>query len=101
MTLTRQDLHPQAVRVLLAILSHPGPYAPTVRELGAATGLSSSASVHDHLRTLRRRGLVDWEDGKKGTLRALVAPAGVGQAHVHHVELTPPGMALARGDGWA
>jgi SOS-response transcriptional repressor LexA len=74
--LIRQDLHPQAVQVLLAILSHPGPYAPTLRELGAAAGVRSTATTHDHLLALRRRGLVDWEDGKKGTLRALVALPG-------------------------
>ena len=79
MTVTRQDLHPSSVRVLLALLAHPGPWPPTVRELGAAAGLSSSASTHACLRELRRCGLVDWEDGKKGTLRALVTPGAVGQ----------------------
>jgi SOS-response transcriptional repressor LexA len=74
-TVARLDLHPSSVRVLLALLTHPGPYPPTVRELGAAAGLASSASAHDCLRELRRCGLVDWEDGKKATLRALVTSA--------------------------
>ncbi len=43
-------------------------YAPTVREICAAVGLRSTASVHYHLSELRRRGLIDMEDNKNRTL---------------------------------
>lgn len=33
-------------------------YPPSVREIGAAVGLSSSSTVHSHLRTLEKRGFI-------------------------------------------
>ncbi len=33
-------------------------YPPSVREIGAATGLASSSTVHSHLRTLESRGYI-------------------------------------------
>jgi SOS-response transcriptional repressor LexA len=69
---TRLPLSSSAVRVLGALLTHEGRYPPTLRELGAAAGLRSTASTHACLWDLRRAGLVDWEDGRQGTLRALV-----------------------------
>ena len=62
----------RAIEVLLALLAHPGPGAPSLRELGAAVGLRSPSTVHAHLCRLRRAGLVDWESGNAGTLHALV-----------------------------
>ncbi|MCL1914081.1 MAG: transcriptional repressor LexA [Eubacteriaceae bacterium] len=44
-------------------------YAPSVREIGAAVGLSSSSSVHGHLKSLEKKGYVR-RDPKKP--RALV-----------------------------
>lgn len=44
----------------------------TVREVAMASGRSSPATVHGHLRQLRRAGLCTWEDGATGTLRPLV-----------------------------
>ncbi len=76
MTVVRLDLHPRAVRVLLALSVHPG---ATLTELAHVVGLRSASTVQLHLLELRRLGLVDWEDGKHGTLRALVAPGAVGQ----------------------
>ncbi|MFF1762510.1 hypothetical protein [Streptomyces sp. NPDC058266] len=40
--------------------------APSVRELGAAVGLTSSSSVAFHLRRLRERGLVVQTWGRHG-----------------------------------
>ncbi|MFF1736531.1 hypothetical protein [Streptomyces sp. NPDC058247] len=40
--------------------------APSVRELGAAVGLTSSSSVAFHLRRLRERGLVVQTRGRHG-----------------------------------
>ena len=43
-------------------------YAPSVREVGEAFGLSSSSTTADWLNRLRREGRVDWEDGETRTL---------------------------------
>lgn len=40
-------------------------YAPTVREIGAAVGLRSTASVSYHLTQLQAKGLLNYEPGKK------------------------------------
>ena len=46
-------------------------YPPSVREIGAAVGLRSTASVSYHLNHLQAKGLVTYEAGKK---RALSVP---------------------------
>ena len=46
-------------------------YAPSVREIGAAVGLRSTATVSYHMTQLQSKGLVSFEAGKK---RALSAP---------------------------
>lgn len=63
-----------ATRVLLAVLTQD---RPTVRAVGRAIGLSPMATLH-HLRKLRDAGLVDWDAGKTGTLRASVAIVAMG-----------------------
>lgn len=54
-------------------------YAPTVREVGKAFGLSSTSTTSQWLQRLRREGRVDWNDGDTRTLhvkeiRVTVAP---------------------------
>jgi repressor LexA len=44
-------------------------YAPTTRELGDLLGIAGSNAVMDHLWALRRKGYVEWQDGKARTLR--------------------------------
>ena len=46
-------------------------YGPSVREICAAVGLCSTATVHYHLRALRDQGLLVMEEGKK---RAISLP---------------------------
>lgn len=50
-------------------------YPPTVREIGAAVGLSSPASVQGHLRTLESRGYIRRGSSKRRALE-LVRKAG-------------------------
>lgn len=59
-----------ATRVLLAVLRQP---RPTVRSVATEVG-KSSATVHLHLARLRAAGLVEWDAGKRSTLRAMVGP---------------------------
>ena len=53
-------------------------YAPSVREIGAAVGLRSTASVSYHLQALQDKGLLQ-APGAKGRKRAIVTAARQGQ----------------------
>jgi repressor LexA len=52
-------------------------FSPTVREISAAFGWTTTANVHQHLERMQRDGLVTREAGMARTLRA--TPAGLGQ----------------------
>ena len=56
-------------------------YSPSVREIGAAVGLRSTASVSYHLQALQEKGLLR-APGEKGRKRALVTGARPGQIPV-------------------
>ena len=56
-------------------------YSPSVREIGAAVGLRSTASVSYHLQALQAKGLLQ-APGAKGRKRALVTGARPGQIPV-------------------
>lgn len=43
-------------------------YAPSVREIGAAVGLRSTASVYRHLEALRDAGMIEMDELKKRTI---------------------------------
>lgn len=53
-------------------------FAPSVREIGEAVGLRSTASVSYHLQALQEKGLIQ-APGAKGRKRALVTGARFGQ----------------------
>lgn len=56
-------------------------YSPSVREIGAAVGLRSTASVSYHLQALQEKGLLQ-APGAKGRKRALVTGVRPGQIPV-------------------
>lgn len=56
-------------------------FAPSVREIGAAVGLRSTASVSYHLQQLQEKGLLQ-SPGAKGKKRAIVATQRGGQIPV-------------------
>ena len=56
-------------------------YAPSIREIGAAVGLSSTASVNYHLQQLQEKGLL-LAPGSKGRKRAIVTAQRAGQIPV-------------------
>ena len=56
-------------------------YSPSVREIGAAVGLRSTASVSYHLQALQDKGLLQGP-GAKGKKRAIVTTARPGQIPV-------------------
>ncbi len=73
--------------ILDAVKSYIGVhgYGPSVRELGEAVGLSSTATVHYHLRELARQGLIVMETGKK---RAISLPKQSGADRAAEQRLT-------------
>ena len=56
-------------------------YSPSVREIGAAVGLRSTASASYHLQALQEKGLLA-SPGAKGRKRAIVTTARPGQIPV-------------------
>ena len=56
-------------------------YSPSVREIGAAVGLRSTASVSYHLQALQEKGMLQ-SPGAKGRKRSLVTGARPGQIPV-------------------
>lgn len=46
-------------------------YAPSVREIGKGTALCSTSTVLYHLRSLRKRGLITWDEGRARSIRVL------------------------------
>jgi len=56
-------------------------YSPSVREIGAAVGLRSTASVSYHLQALQEKGLLQ-APGAKGRKRAIVTTQRPGQIPV-------------------
>lgn len=66
-------------------------YSPSVREIGAAVGLRSTASVSYHLQALQDKGLIH-APATKGCKRALVTGARQGQIPV--VGLVTAGMPI-------
>ncbi|HUV04690.1 MAG TPA: transcriptional repressor LexA [Armatimonadota bacterium] len=56
----RKEMTPRQRQILHFILQHieSRGYPPTVREIGEAVNLSSSSTVHAHLRTLEQVGLI-------------------------------------------
>ena len=49
-------------------------YPPSVREIGERVGLSSSSTIHAHLKALERRGLISRDPTKPRALRAEFGP---------------------------
>lgn len=62
-TQKQQDL----VENIKAFISDNG-YSPSVQELADIEGVSQNATL-DRLKQLRKKGQVDWADGKSRTLR--------------------------------
>ena len=50
-------------------------YPPSVREIGERVGLSSSSTIHAHLKALERRGLISRDPTKPRAMRASGAPS--------------------------
>jgi repressor LexA len=63
-------------------------YPPSVREIGERVGLSSSSTIHSHLKTLERRGLISRDPTKPRALRSEVG--GLASAPARPETITMP-----------
>ena len=52
-------------------------YPPSVREIGERVGLSSSSTIHAHLKALERRGLIERDPTKPRALRSSSRPTAI------------------------
>lgn len=64
------DRHDQIVAFIDWHLTEWG-FSPSVREVGAAVGISSPSTVHEHLRSLKRDGRIHFVNGIPRTMRVL------------------------------
>lgn len=55
--------------IIINLLTKEKGYSPTVREIGREMGNSSSATTFTHLKELRRKGYITWEEGQNRTIR--------------------------------
>jgi repressor LexA len=62
------------LEVIKAFTAEHG-YPPSVREIGERVGLSSSSTIHAHLKALERRGLISRDPTKPRALRSGSLPA--------------------------
>jgi repressor LexA len=68
-----ENLNPRQRDILDYLRSHTRSHAypPTVREIGAAVGLSSSSTVQNHLNTLEQRGYIRRDPTKSRTVEVV------------------------------
>ncbi|MDR1960901.1 MAG: transcriptional repressor LexA [Gracilibacteraceae bacterium] len=62
-------------------------YPPSVREIALAVGLSSSATVHNHLQTLEQKGYIRRDPSKPRAIEILDADETVFHHRVQHVPI--------------
>ena len=67
------DDEPMQERIMRFISAYiaENQYPPAVREIGAAVGLSSTSTVHHHLRALQAAGRLSVQPNQPRTLRVL------------------------------
>lgn len=72
-TYTNNSLNRQIIYAFVLQYRQEQQYAPTIREICAATGIRSTATVHGHVRRMIRDGLLTQADGQPRTLCAVSA----------------------------
>ena len=68
-------------------------YSPSVREIGEAVGLRSTASVSYHLQALQEKGILQ-SPGAKGRKRALVTATGARPGQIPIVGVVTAGLPI-------
>jgi len=80
----------RAILEFIAAQSAEQGYPPSVREIGAAVGLASPSTVHNHLNTLEGRGYIKRDLSKPRAMEVRYDPnsgAAVSRGRVRHVPL--------------
>jgi repressor LexA len=90
-TMTKQPLTQRRQAILDFIVEHieENGYPPTVREIGQCVGLSSSSSVHFHLKALEKGGYIQRDGSLTRAIRPNVSERETGDVrdHVHEIPL--------------
>ncbi len=94
-TSTKQE---EILRYINHFITQHG-YAPSVREIGAAVNLRSTASVSYHMSQLREKGLIAFDSGKKRALSSL-SPKGSQIPIVGVVTAGMPILAVENQEGY-
>lgn len=55
--------------IIINLLTKAKGYSPTVREIGREMGLRSSATIYHHMKELKKKGYIEWQEGQNRTLR--------------------------------
>ncbi len=79
--MARRTDKPQQILAFVEQFIQENGYAPSVREIGAAVGLNSTASVSYHLHQMQEKGLLFAPAGK-GSKRAMITARRPGQIPV-------------------
>lgn len=69
-------------------------YAPSVREICAAVGLKSTASVHYHLGELKRQGLIEMDENKNRAISLAGAAASAAQGRIPVLGVVTAGLPI-------
>ena len=85
----RKEMTPRQRQILQVILQHIDMrgYPPTVREIGEAVNLSSSSTVHAHLRSLEDAGLIKRDAILTRAIRLL--PGTITSARAQRIQSIP------------
>src|SRR5579863_2507912 len=67
-------LRQQSILQAIADFKSEHGYPPSVREIGERVGLSSSSTIHAHLKALERRGLISRDPTKPCAMRSGALP---------------------------
>lgn len=73
--LTGEDRREEILRYIIDFHELHG-FAPSVREIGRGVGLTSTSTVHAHLKVMERQGIIEREFD---TSRALVVKRSIGE----------------------
>lgn len=90
----------EEVYAFLADFISENNYAPSVREICAATGLSSTASAYYHLKALAQEGRITLDESKKRAITLLTAPQTGKIPIVGTVQAGAPILAVENIDGY-
>lgn len=64
------DKQKECLIIINLFIKHKG-YSPTVREIAKEMNISSPATVYHHLKLLKQKGYITWEEKQSRTIRLI------------------------------